>query len=85
MIINNSNKKPSYVEELLNLERVQGAPGYLLLLYLENNKETLKLTDNNMKDIIKLLVSFFVRRNITDILNTRNLTKIFMDIIALIK
>ena len=85
MIINNSDKKPSYAEELLNLERVQGAPGYLLLLYLENNKETLKLTDNNMKDIIKLLVSFFVRRNITDIPNTRNLTKIFMDIIASIK
>ena len=38
-----------------------------------------------MKDIIKLLVSFFVRRNITDIPNTRNLTKIFMDIISSIK
>lgn len=85
MIINNSYRKPSYAEELLNLERIQGAPGYLLLLYLENNKDNLKLTDNNMKDIITLLISFFVRRNITDIPNTRNLTKIFMDIIAKIK
>lgn len=85
IIINNSDKKTYYADELLNLERVQGAPGYLLLLYLENNKDILNIKDDDMKDIIKLLVSFFVRRNITDIPNTRNLTKIFMDIIASIK
>lgn len=85
MIINNSDNKPMYAEELLNLERVQGAPGYLLLLYLENNKEHLRISDSSMREIIQLLVSFFVRRNITDIPNTRNLTKIFMDIIAEIK
>ena len=85
IIINNSDKKTYYADELLNLERVQGAPGYLLLLYLENNKDILNIKDDDMKDIIKLLVSFFVRRNITDIPNTRNLTKIFMDIISSIK
>ena len=85
IIINNSDNKTSYAEELLNLERVQGAPGYLLLLYLENNKKELNITDSDMKDIVNLLVSFFIRRNITDIPGTRNLNKIFMDIVSLIK
>ena len=85
IIINNSDNKTSYAEELLNLERVQGAPGYLLLLYLENNKRELNITDSDMKDIVNLLVSFFIRRNITDIPGTRNLNKIFMDIVSLLK
>ena len=35
IIINNSTEETIYSSELKDLERIQGAPGYLLLLYLE--------------------------------------------------
>lgn len=85
IIINNSEEEPIYSTELKDLERIQGAPGYLLLLYLELNKEQLNISDSLMKDIIVLLIKFFARRNLTDMPNTRDLTKIFMDIISDIK
>lgn len=85
IIINNSEEEPIYSTELKDLERIQGAPGYLLLLYLELNKEQLNISDSLMKDIIVLLIKFFARRNLTDTPNTRDLTKIFMDIISDIK
>ena len=85
VIINTAEEKPEYSSELENLERIQGAPGYLLLLFLELEKERMNLSENDMKAIINLLISFFVRRNLTDIPGTRDLTKIFMDIISEIK
>ena len=54
------------------------------MLYLLSNKSILNINDDIIKDIIEYLTKFFVRRNITDYPNTRNLTKIFMDIVALI-
>lgn len=72
-------------EPLLNLGRIGGAPSHLLLLYLLSNKNELNLNDNKIKEIIEYLIKFFVRRNLTDYPNTRNLTKIFMDIIFEIK
>ena len=37
------------------------------------------------QEIINFLTKYFVRRNLTDYPNTRNLTKIFMDSVSLIK
>lgn len=68
-------------ESYLNLSRVQGAPSYLLLLFLNKNKDSLAVTENISRNIIELLVSFFVRRNLTDTPPTRDLTRIFMDLI----
>ena len=45
----------------------------------------MNLSDKDMKDIINLLISFFVRRNLTDIPGTRDLTRIFMEIVSEIK
>lgn len=87
ILINNTtedNFNDILAESLLNLDRIQGAPSYILLLYLLSNKNKLKLSDYLIKDIVDYLVKFFVRRNITDYPNTRNLTKIFMDIISLL-
>ena len=81
IIINNTNDNYVFSEELKDLERIQGAPSYLLLLYLLDNQKQFELTDNYIKEIIRYLTKFFVRRNLTDNPNTRNLTKIFMDII----
>ena len=52
---------------------------------MELNKEELNISGGLMKNIIVLLIKFFARRNLTDMPNTRDLTKIFMDIISDIK
>lgn len=87
ILINNTteeNYNETLSDSLLDLDRIQGAPSYILLLYLLSNKLELSIDDNLIKNIIIYLTKFFVRRNITDYPNTRNLTKIFMDIVSLI-
>lgn len=85
IIINNSDENKLYKEKLLDLERIQGAPSYILLLYLLTEQKYLNITDEQILDLIQTLIKFFVRRNITDMPNTRNLNKIFMDIIENIR
>lgn len=85
IIINNSDEDKIYKDKLLDLERIQGAPSYILLLYILTEQERLNLTDKQILELVEMLTVFFVRRNITDIPNTRNLNKIFMDIIENIK
>lgn len=84
VIINNAGDNPFY-NSLKNLERISGAPSYLLLLYLFENKNKLTLVDDDIIKIIDLLCRFFVRRSLTDRPNTRNLDKMFMGIIQLLK
>lgn len=88
VIINNNQEDPIYPalkESLLNLERIQGAPSYILLLYLLSEKDALGLLSSHFRDLIDYLTSFFVRRNLTDYPSTRNLAKIFMDAIDIAK
>lgn len=66
---------------LLDLQHVQAAPSYMLLLYLVKKQKTLNLNDKTIVDIIELLVKFFIRRNLTDTPNTRELDRMFMGII----
>jgi len=68
-------------KSLRDLERIQGAPSYLLMLYLLERKEKLELTNAHLKSIVELLVRFFVRRNLTDVPPTRDLTRLFMTLI----
>jgi len=63
-----------------DLERIQGAPSYLLLLFLLVKRKSLKLTTSQISEAIWLLVCFFVRRNLTDTPPTRDLTRMFMNI-----
>jgi hypothetical protein len=63
---------------LKDLERIQGAPAYLLMLFLLVRHEALKLTVAQLSEIAQLLVCFFVRRNLTDTPPTRDLTRLFM-------
>ncbi len=84
-IVNNYEMKHVYDDEFTDLERIQGAPSYLLLLYLLSEQERLDITDENIESIAQDLVKFFVRRNVTDVPATRDLDKIFMDIVAEIK
>ena len=64
-----------------DLERIQGAPSYLLMLYLLVRKDELELTYAHLTSIVELLVRFFVRRNLTDTPPTRDLTRQFMTVI----
>lgn len=75
----------TYRKALEDLDHIQGAPSYLLLMYLMKNKEELNVTEEQINQLIRLLAKYFVRRNITDYPNTRDLTRIFMDIICKIE
>ena len=85
VIVNNSDETHEYTYTLLDLSRISGAPSYILLLYLMSNQNVLSLTDTDLNEITKVLITFFVRRNVTDVPNTRKLTQLFMDIIAEVK
>lgn len=85
LITNNSEDEYVYSPALADLERIAGAPSYILLLYVMSNQENLGLTDGNLDEIIKTLITFFVRRNVTDVPNTRKLTQLFIDIISEVK
>lgn len=69
-------KKP-----LLDLERIEGTPSYVLLLYLIKNKRQLDLKEKHFIDIVLFLANFFVRRNLTDKPATNSLMPLFMKII----
>ncbi len=69
--------------DLIDLVNVKASPAYALLLYIFSeykNKEV-----DFYRDIVRFLVKYFAIRNITDFPNTRNLDKIFMDLIQEIK
>ena len=85
LVVNNSDEVYTYTEALQDLSRISGAPSYILLLYLMSNQTKLNLTDSDLNKIIRVLITFFVRRNVTDVPNTRKLTQLFMDIIAEVK
>ena len=88
VLINNANDEDKIDElekSLEDLEHIQGAPSYILLLYLVSNKDYYSLSYDDINTVVQFLVKFFVRRNFTDFPNTRNLTKIFMDTVSLIR
>ncbi len=68
-------------ESYLCLQRVQGSPAYMFILYLLKYRDALKLCEGDIIDICKLLVNFFIRRSLTDTPPTRDLTRIFMSFI----
>ena len=68
-----------------DLKRVQGAPSYLFIMYLVKNQAALNVGDEDVIKICRLLVNFFVRRNLTDVPPTRDLTRIFMAFIESIE
>ena len=77
---NDDKNYPNLKKPLLDLSRIEGTPSYLLLLYLFENKEQLKL-ESHLCNIVEFLVRFFVRRNLTDRPATNSLTPLFKKII----
>lgn len=64
-----------------DLNRIEGTPSYLLLLYLLVFGNKLQFDNSHLEEVVSLLVRFFVRRNLTDTPPTRDLNRLFMDII----
>lgn len=84
-LILNDETETTYCKALQDLDHIQGVPSYLLLLYLMRNIEDLQLDEKTINRLISILAKYFVRRNVTDFPSTRDLTRIFMDIIAQIR
>lgn len=66
--------------QLLELSRAQGVASYLMLLFLFKKQNQLELKDETLALLVKLLVCFFVRRNLTDTPPTRDLERLFISI-----
>jgi len=66
------------ITSLRNLENVNGADGYMLLLYVSKKYD---ITADQKINLVDLLCKYFIRRNVTDSPPTRDLTNHFMDII----
>lgn len=74
----NEGENSKYHKGLIDLLRIGAAPSYTFLLYLfEGHKDDPKL----IEDSVNFMVKYFVRRNLTDFPGTRDLDKIFMDLI----
>ena len=67
-----------FVKALRDLENVNGADGYMLLLFIVKRFE---IGEEDKIRLINLLCKYFIRRNVTDSPPTRDLTNLFMDII----
>jgi len=74
---NNENSK-QLIYALRNLENVNGADAYMLLMFLDKK---FKINSEQKIEMIDLLCKYFIRRNVTDYPNTRNLTNYFIEII----
>ena len=62
-LILSNDDKTKYTNSLTELSRIQGAPSYLLLMYLFKKQDELQIQDSDLQDTNKLLTRFFVRRN----------------------
>lgn len=68
--------------QLQRLSRAQGAPSYVLLLWLMAKASERGLSEANLSKVTQLLTNFFVRRNLTGFPQTYALPRLFMDIIS---
>jgi len=64
-------------KQLLDLDRIGGVPAYILLLYLLAERPKA-----NLVRICEFLVRYFVRRNLTDVPPTRDLARMFIEVIG---
>lgn len=66
---------------LRQLLRAQGAPSYVLLMWLLSKQPGLQLSEDHLIQVTDWLTNFFVRRNLTGYPQTYSLPKLFMTII----
>jgi len=69
------------IKALQDLSRVEGASSYILMLSLIVNRGQYGLKDKDIVEVCEVLVSFFVRRNLTNTPPTYALDKLFISIV----
>jgi len=84
-VISNENIDDDIVSEdlrnkYLRLNHLGAAPSHMLLLFLECNREKLGLNDSDIGNVVELLISFFLRRNLNDKPATRDLDRMMISI-----
>ena len=67
-------------KQLVDLDRVGGATAYILLLYLLSERPKADLVT-----ITEFLVRYLVRRNLTDVPPTRDLARMFIEVIGVLR
>ena len=73
-----------FKDKIIELERVQAAAAYILLLNLFIYKDKYELDNTMLINIIDYNIKFYIRRNVTDYPNTRKLATIFMNMVTYI-
>jgi hypothetical protein len=73
---------PDLSRALADLVRAEGTTAHVLLLYLLLTRGERDLSDAELTDIVRLLTSFSVRRNMTNQPPTYALQRVFMEIIS---
>ena len=69
-------------ESLIDLQHIGAAPSYLLLIYLYSlEKDQFTGKQETLEQVLDFLVKYYVRRNITDFPNTRDLDAINIETI----
>jgi len=77
----NDEVETSLDRHLRDLSYAQGAPSFMLLLFLLVNEKRFELSEPALAKITKLLVTFSIRRNITNTPPTHELDRLFIAII----
>ena len=78
----NSQEESDEILALVDLQRIGSAPSYNLLLYLYSLAED-QFTNHgeSIHEVLQFLINYYVRRNITDFPNTRELDAINIEVI----
>lgn len=80
-LITPDNETPQLKQALHRFKNAEGAPGYILLLYLIAKQSELELDDQDLAEVTELLCRFFVRRNLTAVPPTNRLIKLFTELV----
>lgn len=81
-LLDPDDSRPREVRESLQaVQRAQGTPAHILLLFLSLTNDRRPLSADELLDVTSLLVSFSVRRNLTNTPPTNALPRLYMDII----
>jgi hypothetical protein len=81
-LLDPDDSRPREVRDSLQaIQRAQGTPAHILLLFLSLTSDRRSLSADELLDIANLLVAFSVRRNLTNTPPTNALPRLYMDII----
>lgn len=75
-----SSQDSEFVLKMNELNRVGAATSYTLLLYLLANEKHI-VEGSSLSEIIEFVIKYYVRRNVTDMPNTRDLDAVTIEVI----